>query len=246
MNIDVPAWDKVSKQSCGDCPIRNRAVCSASAPDELSALDAAKSYRDYAPGAEIVAEGEDVTAVGSIVSGVVGLQRTMEDGRRQMVGLLFPSDFIGRPFRTTAPYDAVAVTDVRMCMFQRSKFASIMERNRSLEHRLLEMTMDELDAAREWMLLLGRMSALEKLARFLLMLARRASSLESRAVRSGDRLVIPLSRESIAEHLGLTIETVSRVFSKFRRDGLIDLPRPNLVRLRDQTGLLQHITAAEL
>ncbi len=204
-------------ERCGACPIRHRAVCSYCGPAELAELDQAKFYREYAPGQEIVGEGEATRTLGSVVTGVVALHKSLEDGRRQIVGLLFPSDFIGRPLRPVAPYEAVAVTDVRMCLFRRSQFEDILTRNPSVERRLLEMMLDELDAARDWMLLLGRKSAREKVASFLMILARRAAALEKRQVRDRAAFAIPLSREAIAEYLGLTIETVSRQLTALRK-----------------------------
>lgn len=209
---------------CADCAIRHRAVCSYSSPAELAVLEKTKFYQDFEPGQDIVTEGEHTKVLGSVVDGVVALQKTMEDGRRQMVGLLFPSDFLGRPLRPIAPYDAVAVTPVRMCLFHRREFETLLADAQSLERRLLELTLDELDAAREWMLLLGRKTAAEKLASFLLILSRRASALENAPLKDGLTVPIPLSREAIAEFLGLTIETVSRQFTALRKQGLIALP----------------------
>ena len=222
MKFDIPDL-RAPYERCSECPIRNRAVCSYSSPAELAELDAIKFYRDYDAGQEIIGEGETTTSVGSVVSGVVALQKTMEDGRRQMVGLLFASDFIGRPFRPVAPYDAIAVTPVRMCLFHRTQFEEILKRSTTLERRLLEMTLDELDAAREWLLLLGRKTALEKLASFLMILIRRTAELEKQSMRNGMRTQIPLTREAIAEFLGLTIETVSRQFTALRKLDLIEL-----------------------
>ncbi|MEM0989087.1 MAG: helix-turn-helix domain-containing protein [Pseudomonadota bacterium] len=235
---------------CQDCPIRHRAVCSYSSPSELAELNAAKFYREYDLGQEIIGEGEQIPTLGSVISGVVALQKTMEDGRRQMVGLLFPSDFIGRPLRPRAPYDAVAVTPVRMCLFHRREFEGIMTRNQALERRLLEMTLDELDAARDWMLLLGRKTAQEKLATFLLILNKRAALSDSAASRLD--IPIPLTREAIAEFLGLTIETVSRQFTALRKAGVIELPdkrsfkilrMEDLVDLSGDDGLSEASTA---
>lgn len=230
--MEIP--DLVSPhERCGQCPIRHRAVCSYSNPADLAQLDAAKFYRDYAPGEEIVSEGETISCLGSVVSGVVTLQKTMEDGRRQLVGLLFPSDFIGRPLRRVAPYDAVAVTPVKMCLFHRRQFERFLETNKELERRLLEMTLDELDAAHDWMLLLGRKTAREKLASFLMILSRRTAALGKRPLSNGLRVPIPLTREAIAEFLGLTIETVSRQFTSLRGAGLIELPDKRTLILRD-------------
>lgn len=224
-------------ERCTSCPIRNQAVCSYSSPAELTKLDRAKYYRTYEPGQTIVAEGERTQALGSVVSGVVALHKTLEDGRRQMVGLVFPSDFIGRPLRPIAHYDAVAVTEVQMCLFHRSQFEKILVESRTLERRLLEITLDELDAAREWMLLLGRKTARERLASFLMILADRQSKLLKRSAENGLAVPIPLTREAIAEFLGLTIETVSRQFTGLRKDGIIELPDRRSFLLRDIRAL---------
>lgn len=218
---------------CETCPIRQRAICSYSSPAELVELDKAKFYRDYEPGQEIVGEGEPTTSLGSLVSGVVALHKSLEDGRRQVVGLLFASDFIGRPFRPKAPYEAVAVTPVKMCLFQRPAFEKLISESAALQRRLLEMTLDELDAARDWLVLLGRKTARERLASLLLILARREAKLKGVDIASGIEVQIPLTRESIAEFLGLTIETVSRQFTSLRRDGVIDLPDKRTFRIAD-------------
>jgi CRP/FNR family transcriptional regulator, anaerobic regulatory protein len=234
----APAPDlRKAHERCGACPIRHRAVCSCCGPAELAELDRAKFYREYAPGQEIVGEGEVTRTLGSVVTGVVALHKSMEDGRRQIVGLLFASDFIGRPLRPVAPCEAVAVTEVRMCLFRRSQFEEILSSNQSLGRRLLEMTLDELDAAREWMLLLGRKSAREKVASFLMILARRAALLEKRSIRDTALFQIPLSREAIAEYLGLTIETVSRQLTALRKDGIIELQGARSVSVRNFAAL---------
>ena len=228
---------KLGLERCSTCPIRHRAVCSQSSPEELVELDAAKYYTDYKPGQEIVGEGEPTKALGSVVSGVVALHKTLEDGRRQMVGLLFPSDFIGRPLRPVAPYDAVAVTPVKMCMFHRDRFERILDGSKNLEHRLLQMTLDELDAARDWMLLLGRKTARERLASFLMIVAKRQVQLEQCELTDGMRIDIPLTREAIAEFLGLTIETVSRQFTALRKQGVLAIPDRRHADLTDLSAL---------
>ncbi|MBY8977731.1 helix-turn-helix domain-containing protein [Rhodobacteraceae bacterium NNCM2] len=218
-------------QKCGDCPIRHRAVCSYCDASELAKLDSIKFYRDFETGQEIVGEGEVTEFLGSIVTGVVALQKSLEDGRRQIVGLLFASDFIGRALRPIAPYDAIAVTPVRMCLFNRRQFEKVLLENTSLERRLLEMTLDELDGAREWMLLLGRKSALEKVASMLMILARRSAGLEKTPLMDGISFTIPMTREAMAEYLGLTIETVSRQMTALRKQGIIDLIDKRLVNV---------------
>jgi CRP/FNR family transcriptional regulator len=228
--------EKFSHVRCGDCPIRERAVCAYCSGPDLAALDALKSYRDYSAGREIMAAGEESPVVGSIVRGVVKLTKTMPDGRTQMVGLLFPGDFVGHAMRARAEYDAVAATEVTLCLFQRRPFETMLRERPALEKRLLEMTLDELDAARDWLLLLGRKTAREKLASFVLMLARREAVAPQGA--SGVQVALPLTRAEIAEYLGMTIETVSRQFTKLRSDGVIAFDSSRALRVPDMDTLV--------
>ena len=224
---------------CADCQIRRRAVCSYCGPRELEFLDAIKSYRTFRPGEEIVAMGETTDFLGSVVEGCVGLSRIMSDGRRQMVGLLFPSDFIGRPMRPEAPFDAVAVTDVRLCIFSRPRFETMLKDTPALEQRLLEMTLDELDSAREWMVLLGRKTAKEKIASFFAIAARRMASVQNASLDEEIRVALPLTREDMADYLGLTIETVSRQIGALKKAGLIEMADARHISIPDYDALVE-------
>lgn len=227
---------------CTDCPIRYRAVCAHCEGEELTNLEQIKFYRSYEPGQPIVWEGDRMDFVGSVVTGVASLTQTLEDGRTQMVGLLLPSDFLGRPGRDLAAYNATAATKVVLCCFRRKPFDQMMRQTPHLAHRLLEMTLDELDAAREWMLLLGRKTAREKIASFIAIIARRQAALHKR--QPGGRMVLdlPLTREAMADYLGLTIETVSRQITALKRDGVIELEGkrgvilPDFARLVEESG----------
>ena len=183
---------------CTDCPIRYRAVCAHCEGEELINLEEMKFYRTYEAGQPIVWEGDRMDFVGSVVTGVASLTQTLEDGRTQMVGLLLPSDFLGRPGRDQAAYNATAATKVELCCFRRKPFDKMMRATPHLAHRQLEMTLDELDAAREWMLLLGRKTAREKIASFISIIARRQAALHKR--QPGGRMVLdlPLTREAMA------------------------------------------------
>lgn len=227
---------------CTDCPIRYRAVCAHCEGEELVDLEEMKFYRTYEAGQPIVWEGDRMDFVGSVVTGVASLTQTLEDGRTQMVGLLLPSDFLGRPGRDQAAYNATAATKVVLCCFRRKPFDQMMRATPHLAHRLLEMTLDELDAAREWMLLLGRKTAREKIASFISIIARRQAALHKR--QPGGRMVLdlPLTREAMADYLGLTIETVSRQITALKRDGVIELEGkrgvilPDFARLVEESG----------
>jgi CRP/FNR family transcriptional regulator, anaerobic regulatory protein len=232
---------KLSTQvACGDCPIRHRAVCARCDTDELAELEAVKFYRSYPAGTPIVWSGDEMDFVASVVTGIATLTQTMEDGRRQMVGMLLPSDFVGRPGRNQAAYDVTATTDLVMCCFRKKPFEALIVKTPHVAQRLLEMTLDELDAAREWMLLLGRKTAREKIASFLCILARREAALHQKPVDGAITIDLPLTREEMADYLGLTLETVSRQVSALRRDGLIELIGKRGVRI-DNFDALQEV-----
>jgi CRP/FNR family transcriptional regulator, anaerobic regulatory protein len=224
---------------CGDCPIRHRAVCARCEADELIELEQIKYYRSFQAGQTIIWSGDRMEFVGSVVSGIATLTQTMEDGRRQMVGLLLPSDFVGRPGRAIAAFDVTATTDLVMCCFRKKPFEEMMAATPHIAQRLLEMTLDELDAAREWMLLLGRKTAREKIASLISIIARRDAALHLRTASAKWSVDLPLTREEMADYLGLTLETVSRQISALKKDGVIQLEGNRHVSIPDIDRLLE-------
>ncbi len=229
----------MTPRECEECPIRHRAVCARCDARELEKLEQIKYYRSFEAGRTLIWAGDRMDFVGSVVSGIAMLTQTMEDGRTQMVGLLMPSDFVGRPGRDKAAYNVVAVSDIVMCCFRKQPFEDMMVQTPHIGQRLLEMTLDELDAAREWMVLLGRKTAREKIASFLAILGRRTAGLS--LVPAGGKVVfdLPLTREAMADYLGLTLETVSRQISALKRDGVIVLDGKRHVTVPDFDRLLE-------
>lgn len=229
-------------RSCNACPIRHRAVCATCDEQELAQLEQMKYYSTFDAGQPIMWGGDPMAFVGSVVSGTATIERLMEDGRKQTMGLLLPSDFIGRPGREVAIYDVTAVTDVTLCCFRRDRFEKMVADTPHVAQRLLEMALDELDAARDWMLLLGRKTAREKIATFLMMVVRRTSENEGAKVLLDKQITLPLTREAMADFMGLTLETVSRQFSKLRKEGLIvmggkrDITIPDVAKLLAEAG----------
>ena len=235
----APAARGPAHQPCIGCPIRARAVCATVPEEMLDRLEGLKFFRTFEAGQPVVWAGDRMDFVASVVGGVASLTQTLDDGRTQMVGLLLPSDFLGRPGRDRAPYSVTAVTDTVLCCFRRRPFEEFMRATPSVAARLLEMTLDELDAAREWLLLLGRKSAREKIASFLAIIARREAAL--RHVSPGGRMQfdLPLTREAMADYLGLTLETVSRQISALKREGVIVLDGKRQVIVPDYAALVQ-------
>jgi CRP/FNR family transcriptional regulator len=212
-------------EACQHCAIRHRAICSALSGDELQSMNRIARQRFIPAGQTISADSEQETAFANIVAGVVKLTKTLADGRQQIVGLQFPPDFLGRTFAKVSPHAAEAATDVELCTFPKRDFEAVLKRHPDLEHRLFEETLDELDAAREWMLLLGRKTAQEKVATFLLLLARRVPHIGCvhTAETNFAAFRLPLTRADMADYLGLTLETVSRQMTKLKSLGAIEL-----------------------
>jgi len=240
-NLPTPSATTITSTNCVDCPIRHGAVCARCETDELRELDGLKYYRRVKQGQTIVWSGDEMDFVASIISGIATLTQTMEDGRTQMVGLLVPSNFLGRPGRRAAAYDVTATTDVMLCCFRKAPFEALLARTPNIGQRLLEMTLDELDAAREWMLLLGRKTAREKIATLFAIIIRRDASIQVKT-EGALEFDLPLTREAMADYLGLTLETVSRQVSALKRDGVIVLKGkrhivvPDFDRLLEETG----------
>lgn len=224
---------------CVDCPIRHRAVCARCDADELALLEDIKYYRSFSAGQTIMWSGDRMDFVASVVSGVAALTQTMEDGRTQMVGLLLPSDFVGRPGRERATYTVSATSDLVMCCFRRKPFENMINSTPHIAHRLLEMTLDELDAAREWMLVLGRKTAREKIASLLAIIARRDAILAQNSDLNRLSFDLPLTREAMSDYLGLTLETVSRQVTALKKDGVIVLEGKRRVIVPDMDRLME-------
>ncbi|WP_299129468.1 transcriptional regulator FnrL [uncultured Amaricoccus sp.] len=226
------------RTACAHCSIRERAVCACASPAELEELNRIKSYRSFAPGETIAWAGETMPLVGSVVEGVATLALTLADGRRQMVGLLLPADFLGRPGRTRSSYDVVAATEITLCMFRRAEFERLLRDSPRLGQRLLDMTLDELEVAREWMLLLGRKTARERIASLLVIMARRQAGVGDDPTPGGASFPLHITREAMADYLGLTIETVSRQISALRREGQIRLCENRMVEVPNLDSLV--------
>ncbi len=226
---------------CETCAIRHKAICEALSHNEIQALNQISRRRTVPSGQMIFGEGETRTIFANIVSGVVKLTKTLDDGRQHIIGLLFASDFLGRAFRADNPYFAEAATDVELCVFPTNGFERILADHPDLEHRLFQFTLTELDACQEWMLLLARKKAEERVASFLLMIAKRVPNIgcSHSPVASDIHFLLPLSRAEMGDCLGLTIETVSRQMTRLKTKGVIELVNnrevivPDIGRLRN-------------
>lgn len=206
---------------CGDCAVRQLSLCGSVTDAELIALNRIGRHQWLAPGEAFVWAGDENLLCGNIVSGLVKVSASTCNGREQIVGLLYPGDFVGRPFADEAEFTITALAPTELCLYPRRAFERLLEDYPRMERLLLQRMMTALDQARSLILTLARKSAEERIAGFLL---ETASRLATHGQQGGGTFDLPLSRGQIAEVLGLTIETVSRQMTRLKAAGIIAVP----------------------
>jgi len=217
---------------CEACTARAVSICAAMHDADLGRLSSARMSQKIEAGETFLNEGDAATHFLNIIDGSVKIYKLMPDGRRQITGFLFAGDLLGLAVNDVYTYSAEALTPVTVCRFPRRQLERLLDDFPKMEKRLLAMASNELAAAQEQMMLLGRKTAHERVASFLLMLARR----ERRFGRSAAAVDLSMTRTDIADYLGLTTETASRVFTSLKKRGWIELAGSK-VTLSDRDAL---------
>ena len=217
-------------------------------PDPTCAdLLASGALSDVCYGEIVLPEGARSERIGYVLDGALGMEKTLPDGRTHLIGLLVPTDMYGRLFDGGSSYDLVALSDTRMFTFARDAFEAALAGSPEVERRFLVSLLDELDAAREWILLLGGHKVIERVSSFLLVMLRR--NLRSSAARDGTKsphlVRIPIRRADLAHHLGARPESISRALHDLEKRGIVDLIDAYTVRIRDLAGLVE-LSGADL
>lgn len=219
---------------CFDCAVRELAVCGVLESAALRDFKESGPTVHYEAGDTVVFEADQAANVYSLTSGLLRLSKLLPDGRRQIAGFLFPGDFLGITMEEEHAFTAEAIAPSSLCKFPRRQFDGFISEHPALERRLYAVAAHELAAARQQLVLLGRKTAAERLASFLLMLAGRCHS-----QREGDEIDFPMSRADIADYLGLRIETVSREITALKVAQLIQLTSRQSFRIVDRARLEQ-------
>lgn len=214
---------------CETCDIRHLSFCAGLDDVHMHGLERIRATVQLTAGDSLFMEGDSATTVYNLTEGALRVYKLLPDGRRQITGFALPGDFVGLSAGGGYAYGAEAISDAKLCRFARPQLETLFRNHPEVERRLLAITGDALVAAQDHMLLLGRMTPIEKVAAFLLRLAERAGRLG----RAEDPLILPMSRGDIADFLGLTVETVSRTFTRLKTEGVIVLPQPDEVHIRD-------------
>jgi CRP/FNR family transcriptional regulator len=183
----------------------------------------------FSAGEALFWEGDPAGQIFDVLEGVLRVYRIMPDGRRAIMGFIRPGDVLGVSFQSRFLFTAEAVTEVKVRRFARSRFFSAINQTPALRSHLFAILCDEMSAAQDQMVLLGRKNAEERVASFLLAVHRKSGV--------GNDIELPMSRLDMADYLGLTIETVSRMMTSFSRRGLIAMAARHTVTLRKLTAL---------
>ena len=181
-------------------------------------------------------EGDEAAHCYKVTGGTVRLCKVTEDGRRQIAAFLTAGDLFGWTDQDFYNFSAEAVTDVTLQKFSRARVEESAKANPALGRRVLTLLSTQLASAHDHLLLLGRMTAAERIASFLLDLVRRQ--------RHGGSIELAMNRKDVADYLGLTVETVSRTMSALKRKGIIFFAEPENVQLKQSTALERLAMAA--
>ncbi|TDK22287.1 cyclic nucleotide-binding domain-containing protein [Luteimonas aestuarii] len=224
---------------CSQCSAYGLAVCSALDSQELEQLERYANTLHVPANGVLARAGQPCRFAYSVTSGMLRLVRTLPDARRQVIDFMLPGDFIGLSEAQRYRHNIEAVAPSTTCIFDMGEIRMLRERFPALEHKMLERACTGLDDAQDAMLMLARLAPLERLAGFLLRLRKRylANGI------ADPWIALPMGRSDIADHLGLTIETVSRSFTRLRTQQVIALPDPQRVDILDH-GALERLAHA--
>ena len=189
------------------------------------------SARTLAKDEEVFGEGDRVTHFYKVVSGAIRTSKLLSDGRRQIDAFHLPGDIFGIEAGDEHRFSAEAVGDAVVVAYRRCSLETLASQEGGFAQQVVSAMMRSLERAQDHMLLLGRKSASEKIATFLLDLAKRLGE---------DQVDLPMSRTDIADHLGLTIETVSRTLTQLERQQVIEVPtHRRTIVLKNKAALLR-------
>lgn len=213
---------------CQHCQVRNLSVCSALEGNEVDDLHRYGRTISVAAKATLFEQDENADNVFNLTEGAVRLYKLLPDGRRQVVGFALPGDFLGLAMSERNVFSADALTHVTACQFNRGTFSDLLDRKPRLLRRLHDIASHELSLAQDQMVILGRRTAEEKIAAFLIGMRNRWAKVNGASVH----VPLPMTRQDIGDFLGLTVETVSRMLTRLARDKAIVIV-PDGVRLLD-------------
>ena len=206
--------------------------------EEADALMACARIEQRSRGDVVVEEGHRIEEIAFVLDGALGMTKRLPDGRVHIVGLLVPGDMFGRLFDGPVAYRIEALSTSRVLSFDRARFEAILSTSLEAEQAFLVMMLDEIDAAREWLLLLNGTGVVQRLAGFLLVLVRRRLIDGRHPLKEGLRMKLPLRRTDLSHYLGVRPESLSRAVHRLQDDGILTIVTPNTFVIDDIPALV--------
>ncbi len=212
-------------------------------PDLRLEMEGMWEYRTLSAGAVVIEDGQEAERIGYVLDGVLVMVKELSDGRRHIIGLLTPYDMFGRAFNGASGYRIEALTDTQVLTCNRVQFEHLIARSIEAEQLFLRNLLDELDAAREWVIALGGAKVVQRLASLLLILSRHkfngACGKPTFAAGQPLNLHIQLKRQDIAHYLGTSPESLSRSFHQLEGDKIIRINTPYDIDVLDLAKLTE-------
>lgn len=219
---------------CYPCEVRRVSLFYALQCGDLSELRALGKVRELKADEPLFHQGDEANLVYTVAAGSLRLYRLLFDGRRQITGFALPGEFLGISIDDSHDVTAEALEPSRIWCFPRARFDDFVAGNPILKDSLLEVARKELAAAQQQFIVLGRKTAMERVASFLLYLYARFERITGHPM---DHVALPMSRADIADYLGLTKETVSRVFGQLRNSRIMRLETLTCIQVLDRHAL---------
>ncbi len=193
-------------------------------------------FRDVEPGDIIIETGELSVEIGYVIDGTLAMTQVIEDGRKHIIGLLVPTDLYGRLFDGPSTYRIEALARTRLCYFDRAHFEHVLRQQPEAERLFVVHILDELDAAREWLLLISGRKVLHRVASFLAILLRRT---RPSAPFQPTQVHLPLARKDLAQYLGTRPESLSRAFHELEHNRILRIIDPYHFEILDIEALVE-------
>ncbi|RMI06833.1 MAG: Crp/Fnr family transcriptional regulator [Calditrichaeota bacterium] len=228
--------NKIDLPGCESCPSRHESIFRDLSDQALNALETGKGCRFYKKGQFIFLEGNHPHALFCLHKGKVKVFKTAENGREQIVRLAAPGDILGyRSLISGQPYraSAAALEDSLICSIPKDTIFQMIEKNTELAMRLMQYVCTELGAAEARMMSMAQKPVRERLAEVLLLLKEKFGLNED-----GQTLDVELTREDLADIVGTATETVIRLLSELKNEGLVNL-KGRRIQLVDTPGLIR-------
>ena len=222
-----------TKARCAVCKIRSYSFCRCLPEEKLKYFSGISVEKEFKNKQTIFLQQEEANNLYNITKGNVKIYRLLSDGRIQIIGFLYPGDFFGSYKKEKYNYSAESIGEVRSCVFNQTSLDNYLEKNMTLAMELLHMTSHELTLAQDRMGVLGKMNANERVAQFILNI----SDQRARIGWQNNPVSLPMTRQDIADYLGLTLETVSREISRFKTANIIKLMNLKQIFIVDKEKL---------